>query len=156
MPMNVLYRNTDPFESIYYRGFFTQCGRCWPVVAEFDVIGDRMRGISWDDVGPAILDGRILANRWILMTKSYGRYSVLLIGQRRSKGIISGRWWIGLFQTGIFEFWPDEDAEPALREYREQALKPKVSYLGTKWIFLPANEELFNNMAGDGAVLYEH
>ena len=129
--MNVPYRSADPFVSTCYRGLFTQRRRCWPVVAEFDFIGDRMRGMSWDDVGPAILDGRMLANRWMLMTKSYGRYSVLLIGQRRSKGIISGRWWIGLFQTGIFEFWPDEDAEPVLRDCREQALKPEAPCLSS-------------------------
>lgn len=110
----------------WYRGYFSQGGRCWPVAAEFDISEGRLNGFSWDAVGPAVLSGWVLADRWLVLRKQYERYTVRLIGRQRSRGPISGRWRIGLglFGRGLFEFWPDERAADDLGSARENAMMP--------------------------------
>ena len=110
----------------WYRGYFSQGGSCWPVAAEFDISEGRLNGFSWDAAGPAVLSGWILANRWLVLRKQYERYAVRLIGRQRSRGVISGRWRIGLglLGRGLFEFWPDKRAADDLGSARENAMMP--------------------------------
>jgi len=135
----------------FYRGFFVQDGRCWPVVAEFDISEGHVHGCSWDGPGPAILNGWVVANRWLFLLKAYERYSVLLIGRQRSRGIISGRWRIGLFHRGLFEFWPDERADEDLVKLRQQAMMPMVMDTPTPTGSLPPMP--FPRLAGPGGDL---
>lgn len=109
-----------------YRGYFSQGGRCWPMAAEFDISEGRLNGFSWDAVGPALLSGWVLADRWLVLRKQYERYAVGLVGRQRSRGVISGRWRIvfGLFGRGLFELWPDDRASEDLSSAREDAMMP--------------------------------
>lgn len=135
-----------------YRGYFSQGGRCWPMAAEFDISEDRLNGFSWDAVGPALLSGWILADRWLVLRKQYERYSVGLIGRQRSRGVISGRWRIGfgLFGRGLFEFWPDEQAAEDLSSARENAMMPwLVKNTSAAKLALPQAAEV----AGSGSSL---
>lgn len=111
-----------------YRGYFSQGGRCWPLAAEFSISEGRLYGFSWDAVGPALLSGWVLADRWLVLRKQYDRYAVHLIGRQRSRGVISGRWRIGfgLFGCGLFEFWPDDRAAEDLSRARENAMMPWI------------------------------
>lgn len=121
-------RNDYPVCSGAYRGYFSQDGNCWPVAAEFNISRERIHGFSWDAVGPALLSGWVVGGRWVVLRKQYERYSVRLIGRLRSRGVISGRWRIGLglFGRGLFEFWPDDRAADDLTAARENAMMPWI------------------------------